>query len=466
MGSTISYRGILAGAILSTAWLCVLSVPAVAQFTATCSQDQGFNVVWGKCTGSVAQQGSYALVDATQFTGDICGKISAILSQYVNAGVAGIVIDARGVSPEMPQNCGTNPWSGLTFSTDLANTVLLPPGNITICTTWVLPQDTQLIGAGPTTTILQPAKTGNSSCSGGFTGTDLIDMGSLSICTNGTSDDCQHVTIEHLGLNGLSVSNLNGIVNKNSQELSRVNDVFLDNITGIGLDVEMLKGSNSGPYSNITYSGTGKCLVINGAYTRGVHGLNCATSGSSQSAAIYLDGFNNSLEDVFITGGASQDGILVGSQASSSNFVAGNVLFNISSASSLSHLIHICGASASGGCPGTNAADISDVSIMAASSAGGTTVQDDLGGAQLTDSTVAFYVIGQPVYGGGNPIGYSRFLTSTASGSDSKAPTWIVGPIAPTGTCLPGSLYSRTGSSSGATLYGCSGITSSWSGLE
>ena len=95
------------------------------------------------------------------------------------------------------------------------------------------------------------------------------------------------------------------------------------------------RSDDSGPYTNISYSGSGICAQLFNApsasggnlnQTRGIHGLSCIMGGSGSTPAIYLDAPNNSLEDIYITSTSSlQDGILVGSQANTSN----NVLFNV-----------------------------------------------------------------------------------------------------------------------------------------
>src|SRR5580700_8604811 len=142
---------------------------------------------------------SYDLVDATQFSGDICARISSIFSSYnTSALIDGVVIDARGV-PTANLNCNSgdgNPWASLTA--DFSSVVLLPAGTITIAATWILPSQTWLLGEGPDSTIITAQ---------GMSG-DMIDMGAET--TAGTSfncaatgvQDCPGILIEHLGLNG------------------------------------------------------------------------------------------------------------------------------------------------------------------------------------------------------------------------------------------------------------------------
>jgi hypothetical protein len=425
--------------------------------------------LFGQAGQNAVMQGtptnSFAFIDASAYEKskkDICATIQDILTFY--KGVNGIVVDARGITTQLTCSTGESPWP-LVGSGPVSNVVLLPAATITISSTWTLPQATRLIGEGPGATIIQAS---------GFTG-DIIDMGGTSSCLLNTSGvyDCTNVGIEHLRLDGGGIANLNGIVNKFSEELSYVDDVALTNIGGTGLllgvypkDNNGYRASavNSGPYSKILFSGSGTCAQIVGQVvpnsgfplglgTRGIHGLTCITTNPS-GAAVYLDGSNNSLEDVsitfqVITQGAAPDGVLVGSQNSAQN----NVLANISG-SALANVIHISSNNnyALYNCP-TNACDIT---VLGVSNGGGSTntVKDDLTGTTIMDTTVAMYVVGEQVIGGTSPA-YSRFSSSPSFSS------WFVGTIPPTTPCATGSLYSCTGGSSctTGTILGCAGGT-------
>jgi hypothetical protein len=162
----------------------------------------------------------------------------------------------------------------------------------------------------------------------------MIDMGYESkasdypcyVIVNGNDTwNCPSIVIEHLGIIGNL--NENGIVNCCAQELSRVNDVSISNAT-TGLALSDQFAQNSGPYSNLTISGVNTCLSIglNGkalVNSRGVHGLTCSVN-SGNLPAITIDGPDNSLEDITISGVSTPDGIFIGSQAPAE----GNMLFN------------------------------------------------------------------------------------------------------------------------------------------
>jgi len=206
----------------------------------------GGNAVYSS-TGLAA---SPAFIDASDLQiGDICNTINTILVGS-NYPATGAVIDARGFMPSKTQfygsqPCGSNPFSLVTKP----STVLLPASTILLSFTWVLPNNTRIIGEGPNS-VLRACTSGT--CTAALSG-DMIDMGSSSICTPA----CSGISVEHLTLDGQSLS-VNGIVNSYAQESSYVNDVAMTNIHLTGLSVvgpgTNVAGANgSGPYSNIIY---------------------------------------------------------------------------------------------------------------------------------------------------------------------------------------------------------------------
>jgi hypothetical protein len=407
---------------------------------------QGFNTVYGQCPpGSLTinPQASFAMVDATKFgtSTDICAAIATIFTTYNSSTSKGIVIDARGFSSAnlTCNNGGISPWSGSVVSPP--SVVLLPAGSITLYETLTLPSFTRLVGAGSGLTTL-------TAVGSGFSGTgDMIDMGSKSACEVPPQQQPYYfrIAIEHLALNANNVPNLSGIANYCSQELSYVDDVALTQFAAGGTGLWLNDHSdNSGPYTNISYSGNGVCAkVFNNSgvagnhlnQTRGIHGLTCTMTGTTP--AIYLDAPNNSLEDIFIshTGSSTPDGILIGSQAPAQN----NALFNING-SGLHDVVHISSqTSMSATCPASS--NVCDLSILAVTSSGSTnSIEDDLTGTPptiLTNPFVGMYNVGEPMTG----AGYSRFT--------GRAVTWLVGRQPPmTGACAPGRLYSCTNGAS------------------
>jgi len=292
-------------------------------------------------------------------------------------------------------------------------------------------------------------------------------MGNLSYSNcAAANNDCPGIAIEHLTLNGNSQSSVNGIVNLYGQELSYVQDVKFTAITGTALSLSLSASSNnSGPYSNLTMSGVGTCVSINAAIgTRGIHGLNCSTSGTGP--AIDVEGSNNSLEDISLTGktGTSTDGILIGNSAAALN----NVLFNVNG-SGFSNLIHISNNSANNQneCPGkanssqgTTAYNVCDITIMGVTNSSGNTIYDQVSGVTLTDSNLGMYVLGEPVQYGDSSGSNDQFLGNSHFTTSPKWPSWVTGSSSPSSGCSNvGSLYSVTSGTNG-TLWECE--TSGW----
>jgi hypothetical protein len=429
---------------------------------------KGQNAVVESQSGSVMPTNAPAFVDASEYGTDICTSIHDALQDWSPANSNGVVIDARAVSSlDCTGSSYQNPWTGSAGS-GFVDTVLLPAGNIKIYQTWILISDTRIVGEGPNLTILQagPSLTG-----------DIVDMGGPPVggvypCAfNGSISDCNGVVIEHLGLNGEG-SAVNGIVNNFSQELSYVNDVTFTDMAGTGLSIgvscpnNMCAGysSNSGPYSNLSYSGTGACLNIIGKNStegtnslRGVHGLTCNTS---NNPAIYLDGSQTTMEDITIIGSSSsQDGILIGSNANAA--ARADALRNIRGVGTLRYMIHISNQISSA----DSLPDVSDITILSASQTQASTnagIKDDLTNTTLTDATVGMYALGEPVPVTSSASGYSRFTTSPS------LPSWLSGNNPPSSSCAAGSIYTCTsntcGQSGNFTLWGCAGQT--WVGIE
>jgi len=258
-----------------------------------------------------------------------------------------------------------------------------------------------------------------------------------------------------------------------------VQDVAFTNIKGTALSLKTYS-NNSGPYSNLMMSSVVTCVNISQTVgTRGIHGLNCSTS-SSSGAAIYVDGSNNSLEDISLTGnGSNIDGILIGANNPAPN----NLLFNIrgSGFGSNSSLIHISNASGQNQCPGLNATNnttaynVCDITIMGVTNltSGSTTIYDQVevnGVVTLPDSHLGMYVLGEPVQNGSTSYN-DTFLGSSHFTTSPNWPSWFVGANTPSGGCANtgtgfsnvGSLYSATSGSSG-TLWECE--SSGWVNIQ
>jgi hypothetical protein len=244
-----------------------------------------------------------------------------------------------------------------------------------------------------------------------------------------------------------------GIYNANAQELSYVKHVALNGIAGTGFEILSVaagSGRNSGPYSDITFSSSSAssiCASITSVTTRGIHGLHCTNTGSSTGAAVYLDGSNNSVEDVTLTG--FLDGIKIGANAAAQS----NVILNVAggATSTLGAVVHIS----------TNASDVAIMGVSRGSLK--YSIQDDLTAAgtsttALTDSSVGLYAIGEKATITNAKNSYPRLTTSPT------VPTWIRGTSNPSTPCAIGSLFSNSNGTGGTSdLWVCA--SSGWTGI-
>ncbi len=182
---------------------------------------------------------------------------------------------------------------------------------------------------------------------------------------------------------------------------------------------------------------------------------------------IYLAGQGSTLEDISITGFV--DGIVVENN-SDGTAATGNAIINVSGASGMTNVVHICGNGNSliQDCPVTSAVtnlSVLQVSTGGTSGTGGASyaIEDDnvpisSGSPTLvSDSQVAIYAIGESMNSG-----FSRFTTASQS---VNVPAWLVGNGVASGSCTNknGTLYSNVGTSGSATLYAC--VAGTWTGI-
>ena len=433
-------------------------------------QTAGNNAVYtssGNCSPSFPCASSPAFIDASVFVTSpppisqtFCGVLNYVLVHIVQPTYPfGAVIDARGLnSNNTSMTCtSTNPspWSGIT-SLPPPSTILLPrttaSNPIVIPSTWSLPPNTHLIGEGGSVSSSTTVGTTIQAKSGSFSGS-MIQFGWGALCLGpGSSPICSGMSAEDLILDGQGQA-ITGILNQYSGDQTYVDHVSLYQIVGTGLSISNA-ATNSGPYSNITFdtggfsgvSSTICAAITDAASTHGIHGLSCTSESEDldAAAAVLLDSSNNSIEDVRISG--FYDGIRVGANANAQSNVLVNIIGDTSYAGSLTpiNIVHIFNVGNT----------VSDLSIMGANNAGGSpltvTIQDDLTGPQLKDTSVGIYAIGNK----GTGDYYSRFTTSP------NAATWVVAnptnSSAPSGNCSPGSLYSNLSASAvNTTFYVC-----------
>jgi hypothetical protein len=352
MKSRNAFRGhhVLAIIVIGVVLIALLAVQSTAQ--APPPPQPGWNAVWG--SSATLPVGAVSFYDATAYVsyGDICQILHEILSLSASqvAKANWVVIDARGIVPSgSTQLCGSNPWNSLPTVGRPWTTVLLPAGTIIIATEWVLPQYTRIVGEGPgVTTLLACQKTTSGCDMNNFSSSAMIQMGAASGSAS-CPGFCFSIGAENLTLDaGMDQTAVfDGIDNSWAEEMSYVRHVAMLNITGIGLSLGTTAtippgnngtSSHSGPYSDISIAvanSSAECInIAPNAQPRGIHGINCTSSGGNTNAGIYLDGGNVSVEDAFISG--FKDGIEIGSQGQ----VQGDVLFNITGGT-LTNVVHI-----------------------------------------------------------------------------------------------------------------------------
>jgi hypothetical protein len=134
--------------VILITWLAARPTPAAGQ-----TPTPGNNAVYYQSGSSgVCCKGSGAFIDATVFATSVDTICSAIYKIMLPTGYSAAVIDARGLpgvtGASMTCAPGTTPWNNGTTFLNKPATILLPAGTIVIPTTWVLPQNTRLIGVG------------------------------------------------------------------------------------------------------------------------------------------------------------------------------------------------------------------------------------------------------------------------------------------------------------------------------
>ena len=422
--------------------VAVLSSSSRAQ---TCTKAAGETAVYASCSGGTNLQGSSAYIDTvglTGGTGDVCAQINTALK---SAPAAGAVIDARGVLGSGGiQLCSASPWTGTPSSGHWPPaTILLPAGVIVIPGQWILPNQTRIIGhnAGPASaggagnTTIRACVKGVNGCTAAFSGSEMIVMGSSATVDNCASTGCTGIGIEDLWLDGQGIASLSGLYNNFAVDLSYAKHVNLYQILGNGL---WLTGTsqNSGPYTDIGFSlGSASatstvCVRIANVATRGVHGLTCSGSSSTEpNYAVVLDASSTSIEDVEIQN--FKTGVLVGANDPARD----DALLNIQGGTNVSTVVSISG--------GSNA--VSDIAIVGVTNGGNssaTTISDNRTSpaTNIKTATVGLYVLGDQVDASGSKLGFSRFTT------DPTVPSWSVEGAKPsplTG-CTVGSLYSNS----------------------
>jgi hypothetical protein len=314
---------------LAVLWILVAGRLVFAQ----CSTGAAGNSVVTDAACSGGTTATTAYIDAAAFTSpqlDLCTNINTIL-KGLSAGSAAIV-DARGLNivnaaqynpPSNILECNTNPYSGI--QSNVSSVLLLPPGNIALNGSWVIPSNSRILGIAPSipyaqvlATTLEPASNFTPNSTSNHGSPALWSGSASSVITMCGSPPCTGISIEHLIIDGgaapPSSLNYNGIYNNGAGDQSYVNDVTIKNVSYNALFISS-NGNSSGPYANGSgpYTnlnvviGAGSCspscapsCAVIMAQTRGLHGLTCigtlGTSSTTAAAGVYIVASNNSVE--------------------------------------------------------------------------------------------------------------------------------------------------------------------------
>jgi hypothetical protein len=517
---------------------------------ALCMAQEGYNAIWSGSSGtSPAPSGAY--IDALPFLSstnpDICVTISSILASYYPNPV---IIDARGILPSAPGNsnpnyvtCSVNPFVYTNASQQQVATgpatILLPGTNINVAQPWIMPSNTRIIGEGggpQSYTVLGVYK--SLLTSSGGNGTAMIQMG-----TGGTGQVIG-VVIEHLELAGgnpsgfASNGNFDGIDNVNAGDGSYVNDVQFTNIGPMGTGSSPGLGTcgtstvtnlcisqnatYSGPYTNLSVvppspaacssnmCAATACVKIQ-AQTRGLHGISCVGPSpkgnpSGPNAAIYLDAYATTIQDVHVEG--FQDAIVVGDYKDSQGSTlvvnggtpsfSGNTIINARAANGqgpVRNTVHICNAAygtTTGACGSTSTIAVNNYTILQTTNTTAVVATDEA--QPIQDDNITWNPYTQSSLGSNEYVGIyavgstspssttgpeSRFTTMpgnynsvSTTGHSAGTPTWGVGTTNPSGTACSnsGAIYTYTSGSYGSTntVFVCSAFKNGslqWTGI-
>jgi len=515
--------------VLASLALSIASMPITVRAQNPGNNAAGNNAVWSSSTSVVGSAafvdasawcGSGGTRNCGGVNSDFCATLSAALGQVRTTGG---VVDARGVvnsSHGGAQACGSDPFAaaGIAQTNQVPITVLLPASTINLQCTWTLPSNVRLVGEGGESVLAaQQTKfcTSSSSCSASCSSPTIamLQMGS----TGCSSTICSGISIERLKLQNASTLVVDGIINDYATQSSYVREVEMSGLTGTGLYVGP-QAPGSGPYTNLNFTTvagsacTGTLLPVCAdieAPTQGLHGVTClgdsstsAKNGNVGYPGIKINASNNSIEDVHIE--SFWDGIVIGDTSSPVNNV---FVSNVTGAATaqlvacmVTNTVHICGSNpgAYGSClaeatvTNTHLSEVANSSMNA--NVGGlikaNTVVDDatgivMGGCAATSGcsgsplTTAMYLLGDSAGSVGSSSSlYSLFTTTPSSflyadgsgpGYPTALPTWGVGrinPVTSNAVCYtPGALYSNVATTSGSSVYVCTGSPLTWQSI-
>jgi hypothetical protein len=273
------------------------------------------------------------------------------------------------------------------------------------------------LGRGTWTTtvpIMIPTKSqleGSGRGDGDFSGTVITASNSFPqnsrIIELGNVTPSFGVRVENLTIDCNNLPGVIGVYNDKSEEQSGLRHVLVENIAGIGLDVESAGAQNSGPYEDLELSGGvnsnvsagSLCAkVVNVPAFRGIHGATCNFNNYSVHPIVGIQMDNSgTLTDIHIEG--AENGIGLGVSAPGNGAILQNIY---GGGPNITTLVHI----------------YSGQNILLSGLVRSTTANvlvDDVLGQTITDTELALYFIGN-----GAPPNQTRFSSSVAADPHSQ----------------------------------------------
>jgi hypothetical protein len=262
--------------------------------------------------------------------------------------------------------------------------------------------------------IIIPTKSqleGSGRGDGDFSGTVILAGNSFPansrIIELGNTAPSFGVRIENLTIDCNNLPGVTGVYNDKAEEESGLRHVLVENIAGIGLDVESSGAQNSGPYEDLELSGgvnsnvsaNSLCAkVVNVPAFRGIHGATCNFNAYSVHPTVGMQMDNSgTLTDIHIEG--VENGIGVGVSVPANGAILQNIY---GGGPNITNLVHIY--------RGQN--------ILLSGLVRSTTpilLVDEVLGQTVTDTELALYFIGN-----GAPPNQTRFSSSVAADAKSQ----------------------------------------------
>jgi hypothetical protein len=164
----------------------------------------------------------------------------------------------------------------------------------------------------PTKTQLEGSGRGDPGFSGTVIQADASFPTGAPVMEMGNAATSMGVRVENLTIDCNNVAACIGLQNLRSQEQSGARHVLIENITGIGLDVEGSAAQNSGPYEDMEFAGgvdfkvtpASLCAkIVNVPAFRGLHGATCNFNNYTIHPAIGIQmDSQGTLNDIHVEG--------------------------------------------------------------------------------------------------------------------------------------------------------------------